>query len=111
MRLKDVIDHVEEEVADRFVDIKDDDCYSDTLHEIADGAVPIYNIDIMEVASNDNDIMRGVPECGPAFDGEATPLNVAAANIYEAASNAAHAKFNELKNIEAEKNEDNGEQR
>lgn len=108
MRLQDVIEEVEQEVADRFDEMKDDENYSDTLHEIADSACPVYNSDIMEIASHDNDIMHGVPECGPAFDGENTPINIAAANIYDAAMQAAHAKFDELKE-EAEENEDGGE--
>jgi hypothetical protein len=56
----------------------------DDIFEVADGAVPIYNSDLLEVASNSPDMALLAPECGPAFDGTPTPINIIAANIYEA---------------------------
>ena len=56
---------------------------SDTIHEIADGLVPVYYSDLLELASDNNDLATDVPEIGPAFDGEPTPVNIIAANVYE----------------------------
>jgi hypothetical protein len=61
----------------------DDPDYSGTLHEIANGCVPVYNADILDVAASDHDVSLREPEIGPAFDGTPTPINIAAANIYE----------------------------
>ena len=58
---------------------------SDIIHEIADGSVPVYHSDLIEVAmSSIGDIATVEPELGPAFDGRPTPTNIIAANIYEA---------------------------
>jgi hypothetical protein len=57
--------------------------YDGTLHEIADGCVPVYNTDVLDVAASDHNVSLREPECGPAFDGTPTPVNIAAANIYE----------------------------
>ena len=56
----------------------------DTLHEIADSSVPVYNQDILEAALDDMDLALTEPEIGPAFDGSSTAINIIAANIYEA---------------------------
>ena len=56
----------------------------DVLHEYADSAVPIYTADLMELAANNIDLATDEPECGPAFDGAPTPVNIVAANVYEA---------------------------
>ena len=53
------------------------------VHEIADGCVPIYYVDIVECARNDINLATTVPELGPAFNNEATACNIIAANIYE----------------------------
>jgi len=59
------------------------DDWSDIIHEIADGMVPVYTSDIMECARNDNSLATVEPELGPAFDGTPTPINIIAANIFE----------------------------
>ncbi len=63
-------------------DLETDDI-GDIIHEIADGCVPVYTYDILECAMNDNSLATDEPECGPAFDGTPTPVNIIAANIYE----------------------------
>ena len=56
----------------------------DIIHEIADGAVPVYTGDLMELAARNNDLALTEPELGPAFDGTPTPVNIIAANVFEA---------------------------
>lgn len=67
----------------------------DEIHEIADGAVPVYNSDLLELAAGNNDLALTEPELGPAFDGTPTPVNIIAANVYEAVSNACHERLRE----------------
>jgi hypothetical protein len=57
---------------------------SDVIHEIADGAVPVYTRQLLELALDDLSLATDEPELGPAFDGSPTPANVIAANVYEA---------------------------
>lgn len=56
---------------------------SDTVHEIADGLVPVYTSDLMSLAAEHLNFAVDEPELGPAFDGTPTPANIVAANIYE----------------------------
>jgi hypothetical protein len=56
----------------------------DIVHEIADSHVPIYTGDILAYAVEDWNLAVTEPELGPAFDGTMTPVNLIAANIYEA---------------------------
>ncbi len=82
---------LDERVDDALTDLKDwleanpggDPSYDSTIHEIADGAVPIYYSDILQMAADNNFLALEEPEIGPAFDGTATPINIIAANIYE----------------------------
>lgn len=69
----------------------------DAIFEIADSNTPIYNSDIMEIAAEDYEIMSSEPEIGPAFDGKPTPLNIAAANIFEAIEQGLWEYWNEHK--------------
>jgi len=55
----------------------------DTIHELADGLVPIYTSDLMTLAADNLDFATLEPELGPAFDGSPTPTNIVAANVYE----------------------------
>lgn len=55
----------------------------DAIHEVADGAVPVYTGDLMELAAQDIALATDEPEIGPAFDGSPTPVNIVAANVYE----------------------------
>ena len=38
----------------------------------------------MELAANNLELATNTPELGPAFDGEPTPVNIIAANVFEA---------------------------
>jgi len=67
----------------------------DRCHEIADSSVPVYTATLMELAAGDVNLAHAEPECGPAFDGEATPVNIIAANVYERLSNAANDELRE----------------
>lgn len=73
-----------------------DPSYDGTLDEFVDGAVPIYHADLLDLAASDNEIALTAPELGPAYDGEPTPINIIAANVYEAVSNALHAEWQEI---------------
>jgi hypothetical protein len=55
----------------------------DTIFEIADSSVPVYNSDLLDCASDNYTLVTTVPELGPAFDGEATAINIIAANVFE----------------------------
>lgn len=55
----------------------------DTVHEIADGLVPVYTSDLMQLAADNLNLATDTPELGPAFDGSPTPANIVAANVYE----------------------------
>ena len=69
---------------------------SDVIHEIADGSVPVYTSDLLELASQDNNLATDVPELGPAFDGEPTPVNIIAANVFEAIEQGLWEEWREI---------------
>ena len=73
---------VRAELRERIDEIDRDEPH-DVIFEIADSNVPIYNYDLLDVASNNINIAVNEPELGPAFDGSPTPINVIAANIFE----------------------------
>jgi len=52
----------------------------DTIHEIADGAVPIYYWDIAQYAAWNTGLMQEIPETGR----ECEPYKMIQMNIYEA---------------------------
>ncbi len=68
----------------------------DYIAEVADGFVPVYHSDLIEYGYHNRDLMHDVPELGPAFDGEPTPMNIIAANIYEAVSNHLHQELDKI---------------
>ena len=55
----------------------------DTIHELADGLVPVYTSDLLSLAADNLALATDEPELGPAFDGSPTPTNIIAANVYE----------------------------
>jgi len=55
----------------------------DAIREVADSSVPVYSYDLLQLAANNPYLGVDEPECGPAFDGSATPVNIIAANAYE----------------------------
>lgn len=116
--LQDAIKSAEEQLAGqiKYMDREEslaflgDPDYDGTLHEIADGAVPVYTSDLLKAASQDNALALAVPELGPAFDGEATPTNIIAANFYEEVVRALWLEVARLKEeIEGEEGEEEDE--
>lgn len=97
LALEELDDHIERLEGDELASFLDSPDYSGTLHEIADGCVPVYNADILDVAASDHNVSLREPECGPAFDGTPTPVNIAAANIYELISEALYADIERRK--------------
>ncbi len=82
-----LIDDVREELRDRFEEYPDDFLRNepnDVISEIADTNTPLYTWDLMELAAENLNFATDEPELGPAFDGSPTPVNIIAANIYEA---------------------------
>ena len=77
---------------------------SDVIHEIADSSVPIYTSDLLELASQSNELALAVPELDPAFDGEPTLVNIIAANVFEAIEAGLWEEWREIKE-ERENNE------
>ena len=70
----DTLDHDWEEIQKGHYD-KDD-----TIHEIADNAVPIYYWDIALYSAYNHELMQEIPETCP----EGEPYKMIQANIYEA---------------------------
>jgi len=103
-----LVEHMEYTKMDRdarlmFLERPDDD---GTLHEIVDGSVPTYTGDLLEAARQDNYLATNEPDIGPAFDGSPTPVNIIAANFYEAVDQALWTEIARLKDeIEDEEEE------
>ena len=68
----------------------------DLIAEVADESVPVYTYDLLQYGANNFDLMTEEPELGPAFDGSSTPVNIIAANIYEAVSNHLHQELDDI---------------
>jgi len=56
----------------------------DRIFELADAHTPIYYSELLRLAAENNSLALDVPECGPAFDGKPTPINIIAGNCFEA---------------------------
>lgn len=92
------------ELGDRWWNYRDDfgprqDEPHDVIHEIADGSVPVYTSELLRLAAESNELATATPELGPAFDGSPTPVNIIAANVFEAIETAL---WEEWQRIEAE---------
>lgn len=81
--LYDIAKTAREELREWASDNPDEDEPHDAITEIADGSVPIYTHDLLSLAADNLVLATTTPEMGPAFDGEPTPTNIIAANIYE----------------------------
>ncbi len=71
---------------DELRDLRDEsDDISDVISAIADGAVPVYTSELMQLAADNLDLATSEPldGRGPAFDGRPTPVNIVAANVYD----------------------------
>lgn len=84
MSLRDLIRDAKQELKERFDNGETDrDDLIDASHEIADSFVPVYTRDLINLCQDDFSLFTDKPEIGPAFDGEPTPTNIVAANVYE----------------------------
>ena len=80
--LTDLLKYVEENVKEAFEYSPDADP-SDVAFEVAEGLVPVYTGDLLEMAADNYSLAVDTPELGPAFDGSPTPVNIIAANVFE----------------------------
>ena len=96
--LQDIINRAVEALQAWCVDNLDSDPTDNgILHEFADGAVPIYNYDLLQLATDlTNGLALTEPEIGPAFDGTPTPINIIAANVYEAVEAELHEEWRRI---------------
>jgi len=80
--------NIDSEKCESFYDLKHSIEISDLIFETADSSVPIYTSDLLECASDDLYLATEEPELGPAsgsnFDGSNSPVNIIAANVFEA---------------------------
>lgn len=87
------------ELRDRWNEYREDfdaGCEGDVIHEVADGHVPCYTSQLLELANDDNSLATDEPELCPAFDGTATPVNIIAANVYEKLTAALWDEWREI---------------
>ncbi len=85
--LSSIIEDAAAELRDRWANYRNEFHQGephDVIAEIADSSVPVYTYDLMQLAANNISLAVDEPELGPAFDGSPTPVNIIAANIYEA---------------------------
>lgn len=76
----------------------------DQIFEIADSSVPVYTHDLMQLAAENNDLATTEPDIGPAFDGKPTPVNIIAANVFEAIEQALWDRWREWEKEDHEEN-------
>lgn len=93
--LSDLLDDARDYLKTEY-DLLDVQYPDDCVHEVADSFVPIYNYDLLQYAANCLDLAVDEPELGPAFDGSPTPVNIIAANIYEAVSNYLYGELDDI---------------
>ena len=77
------LDALEYENFESFSDLKAFEPH-DMIFETADSSVPVYTYDLLTIAASDLWLATETPDLGPAFDGSPTPVNIIAANIFEA---------------------------
>jgi|GEM_PF-3341164 len=87
--VSDLLASARAELRERWAGYRDDfgprhDEPHDLIHEIADGCVPVYTSQLLSLAAGCNELATATPELGPAFDGAPTPVNIIAANVFEA---------------------------
>jgi len=99
--LTEVIEQARGELRDRWENYRDEfgsraDEPHDVIHEIADSSVPVDTSDLLALANENNALATDEPELGPAFDGTSTPVNIIAANVYEAVQAALWEAWREI---------------
>lgn len=88
--LYQIIKDAKEELQQQLTDEPDMQYPEDRVHEIVDSICLMPNYQYLELAAANNDLATSEPDCGPAFDGTPTPINIICANLYEAISNELH---------------------
>jgi hypothetical protein len=94
--MRELEQDIRAEVQERAKELREDVYPADTLTEMVDSAVPVSYSVLLDVANEDRSLMFDEPELGPAFDGEPTPVNIIAANIYERLNIAAFDEWNDV---------------
>ena len=74
----------------------------DTIHEIADNAVPIYYWDIALYSAYNHELMQEIPDCGS----ECEPYKQIQLNIYEAICEGLHEYCNMQDQLPEKEEED-----
>ena len=110
--LQDIIDGAISDLREWCKENPDSDpTYDGALHEFADGAVPVYNADLLDLAAGNNELALTAPEIGPAFDGTPTPINIIAANVYETVEAELHEEWDRIEQAWEEDEGDEEEDR
>ena len=91
-----LLSNVREEVRERLAEDGWTDEPHDIISEIADGSVPVYTYALMQLGADNLGLATSAPELGPAFDGSPTPVNIIAANVYEALEAACWETFHDM---------------
>ena len=93
--MKTLLEDARDTLKDEY-DLLDAQYPDDYIFEVADGSVPVYTADLLEYGSANWELLTTEPGIGPAFDGSPTPINIIAANIYEAVSNYLHGELDSI---------------
>jgi hypothetical protein len=94
MTLEEIVQDAITELKDWLEDNPGDDP-ADTITEIADSSVPVYNSDLLKLAADNLWLGTDAPEIY-AFDGSHTPVNAIAGNVYEHVEAKLHEAYEEL---------------
>lgn len=97
-----ILDDAAEEMRTWAKENPDDTEPHDFIHETADSGVPVYHSDLLKLAAENHSLALDEPELGPAYDGKPTPINIIAANVYEAIE---ARMWDEWRSIESEREE------
>jgi len=81
--LTQIIEGAKEELQEQLISEPDMEYPEDRIHEITDGTCLMPDYRYLDLAAANNDLATSEPECGPAFDGTATPINIICANLYQ----------------------------
>ena len=96
----DILNGAREELREWVDDNSDNEEPHDRIFEIADGWVPVYHSQLIDLAGDNHSLAINVPELGPAFDGEATPVNIIAANVFEMIEADLWEEWNKIQEME-----------
>jgi len=81
--LEQIIGTAKEELQEQLANEPDMEYPEDRIHEITDNCCLLPNHHYLELAAANIGLAMNEPECGPAFDGKATPISIICANLYE----------------------------